>query len=66
MGERIREAVRSHDFAKAMQREIRLSASLGVSVYPDHGGSVAELIQKADRAMYCVKNSGKNAVQLAK
>lgn len=66
MGERIRDAVGTHDFAKAMQREIRLSASLGVSVFPDHGNSVAELIQKADRAMYSVKNSGKNAVQLAK
>lgn len=65
MAETIRKAVRSHDFTKAMQREIRLSASLGVSVYPDHGSSVAELIQKADRAMYGAKNSGKNAVQLA-
>lgn len=65
MAERIRKSVRTHDFTKAMQREIKLSASLGVSVFPDHGTSVVELIQKADRAMYSAKHSGKNAVHLA-
>lgn len=65
MAERIRLAILSHDFQDALQREIHLSASFGISVCPDHAESLTELIQKADNAMYKVKYSGKNAVQLA-
>lgn len=64
-GEQIRNAIRSHNYQQSLKYDIRLSASLGVSTYPDHGATVSELIQKADNAMYRVKYSGKDAVQLA-
>jgi cyclic di-GMP phosphodiesterase Gmr len=41
--------------------EIFASTSIGVSLYPDHGRSYAELRQNADIAMYRVKNEGKGA-----
>jgi c-di-GMP phosphodiesterase Gmr len=41
--------------------EIFASTSIGVSLYPDHGGSFDLLCQNADIAMYCVKNGGKGA-----
>jgi len=63
--EQIRKAIDEHDYEKRLQHDISLSASFGISVYPDHGETVTELIQKADNAMYMVKYSGKNAVQLA-
>jgi diguanylate cyclase (GGDEF)-like protein len=65
MAEKIRLAIQNHDFNAALQREIHLSASFGISVFPDHANNITELIQKADKAMYAVKYSGKNAVQLA-
>ena len=34
--------------------------SIGISVYPDDGDTVEKLIEKADKAMYCAKNMGKN------
>ncbi|MDO6441379.1 bifunctional diguanylate cyclase/phosphodiesterase [Marinobacter sp. 2_MG-2023] len=40
-------------------REYFLSASIGASVYPAHGESGAELLQKADRAMYAAKLAGR-------
>lgn len=40
--------------------QCELGASIGVSLYPDHGQEVGELIDKADKAMYQVKTSGKN------
>ncbi len=43
--------------------ERSIGASIGVSLYPDHGSSSAALIQAADHAMYQVKKSGKNAVR---
>ena len=41
-------------------RRIKLTASIGVSLFPDHGSCADELLHKADSAMYRVKNSGKN------
>lgn len=66
IAEKIRMAIQDYDFLQTLQKEIRLSASFGVAVFPDHGDTVTELIQKADQAMYRVKYSGKNAVQLAR
>ncbi|WJR81990.1 EAL domain-containing protein [Bradyrhizobium sp. NP1] len=42
--------------------EIFASASIGISLYPDHGTSYAALCQNADIAMYRVKSEGKSAV----
>ncbi|EFG87052.1 diguanylate cyclase (GGDEF) domain protein [Clostridium carboxidivorans P7] len=39
-----------------------VSVSIGVSIFPDHGDNIEELIKKADAAMYRAKNSGKNKV----
>jgi diguanylate cyclase (GGDEF)-like protein/PAS domain S-box-containing protein len=41
--------------------ELFASASIGVSLYPDHGRSYEALRQNADIAMYRVKNEGKGA-----
>jgi diguanylate cyclase (GGDEF)-like protein/PAS domain S-box-containing protein len=38
-----------------------LTASVGIAVYPDHGGETEELIKNADTAMYQAKESGRNA-----
>jgi len=39
---------------------IQPSISIGVSIYPDHGDTHEQLIQRADRAMYEAKGKGKN------
>ncbi|HEY3327710.1 MAG TPA: diguanylate cyclase, partial [Novimethylophilus sp.] len=41
-------------------KEFVISASIGISVYPNDGREVDELIKAADIAMYQVKNEGKN------
>jgi len=43
------------------QSEIFASTSIGVSLYPEHGGSYDVLRQNADIAMYRVKNGSKGA-----
>jgi len=37
-----------------------LGASIGVSMHPLHGKELAELLDKADKAMYQVKQQGRN------
>ena len=41
-------------------RDFNLSASIGISFYPDDGDDSSELLKKADTAMYHSKVSGKN------
>ena len=41
-------------------RPLRLTASLGVAHYPDHGQGAEELVSHADMAMYQAKRLGKN------
>ncbi len=41
-------------------QEVFISASIGISVYPDHGEHADQLIKSADIAMYHVKWVGKN------
>ncbi len=41
--------------------EIALTASIGISIYPEDGQSVEDLVRTADSAMYTAKHSGRNA-----
>lgn len=43
-----------------LDHKITVSASIGLSVYPDHGEDSASLIRNADLAMYHAKGRGKN------
>ncbi len=42
-------------------RECRVSASIGISVFPDDGNDENSLMKNADQAMYAAKREGKNA-----
>lgn len=42
-------------------RECKVSASIGIAMFPDDGDSENLLVQRADHAMYAVKREGKNA-----
>jgi len=49
---------------RVQDHELRVSASVGISVYPFHGESAQALITNADAAMYHVKKTGCNDAQL--
>jgi len=40
--------------------EVRISASIGIAVYPHDGDTINELMRRADVAMYYIKSQGKN------
>ena len=46
-------------------RNLVISASIGVAVYPEHGGDELTLSQSADAAMYLAKEDGGNRIRLA-
>jgi diguanylate cyclase (GGDEF)-like protein len=41
-------------------REVSLTASIGVAIYPDHGDNFHILLRHADAALYKAKESGRN------
>ncbi len=44
-------------------REIFISTSIGIALYPDNGDTVETLIKNADTAMYRAKEAGKNTFE---
>jgi diguanylate cyclase len=42
--------------------EITISASIGITIFPEHGTEAVDLLQQADSAMYTAKRNGKNQV----
>jgi diguanylate cyclase (GGDEF)-like protein len=65
VGERIRERIAAHTFLAGDGLAIRLTVSVGVATLPDAANSAEELMMAADKAMYVVKDSGKNGTQAA-
>jgi len=46
-----------------LSQELYISASIGISVYPEDGMDIFSLLKNADVAMYRAKESGKNTFQ---
>ncbi|MCW5620240.1 MAG: EAL domain-containing protein [Burkholderiales bacterium] len=45
------------------QHRLEVTASVGISIYPNDGSSITELMKNADTAMYKVKEHGRNGFQ---
>jgi diguanylate cyclase (GGDEF)-like protein len=65
VAERLRSKIENHPYEEDLGVKIKLSASFGISVFPQHGDNPEILIQKADQAMYKVKETTKNAVYVS-
>jgi diguanylate cyclase (GGDEF)-like protein len=66
VGERVRDKIAAFKFLSADLLDIHLTASVGVATLPDVAASAEELVHAADKAMYAVKDSGKNGIQAAR
>jgi diguanylate cyclase (GGDEF)-like protein/PAS domain S-box-containing protein len=45
------------------RHRLELTATIGISIYPDDGPDAETLVRRADTAMYCGKNRGRNTYQ---
>jgi diguanylate cyclase (GGDEF)-like protein len=43
--------------------QLDVTATIGISIYPDDGPDPETLVRRADTAMYCAKNRGRNTYQ---
>jgi diguanylate cyclase (GGDEF)-like protein len=65
VGAKLLAAVQASNQDAAVQRRPRVSASLGIAVFPEDGDTLLDLLHKADAAMYKAKSQGKGRVVLA-
>ena len=65
VGARVRDKIAAYTFLTADKLNIHLTVSVGVATLPDVAASSEELVQAADKAMYQVKESGKNGILAA-
>lgn len=65
IAERIRQKITETTFLASYGLNVRITASLGIASFPDHGRTKDDLLARADQAMYSVKGHGKNGVALA-
>nr|ADI22125.1 FOG: GGDEF domain [uncultured myxobacterium HF0200_19H16] len=65
--ERVRMMIEEYPFEmREVQPEKKVTASIGVSIYPDDALTKQALIKVADEALYIAKRNGRNQVQVAK
>ncbi|MFW5775471.1 MAG: diguanylate cyclase [Chitinivibrionales bacterium] len=62
--ERIRGHIADMIFQTPQGKEIHVSMSFGIAVYGVHARNQEALIQRADKALYCAKENGRNRVEL--
>ncbi|QKQ27195.1 putative bifunctional diguanylate cyclase/phosphodiesterase [Candidatus Reidiella endopervernicosa] len=53
MAERVLDSIK--DPVRVMQQEVVVTATVGIAIYPQHGGTVSELIKHGDAAMNTAK-----------
>lgn len=59
LAERVRHAIAALPF-RFRGSNLRLTTSIGITIFPQHGDNTEDLIAHADSAMYQAKNAGKN------
>lgn len=63
--EQVRTAVAESTYLESQPKPVRVTASFGISVYPDDAKTKKDLLLAADNCMYSAKRATKNAVYVA-
>ncbi|TDR44999.1 diguanylate cyclase (GGDEF)-like protein [Tahibacter aquaticus] len=64
--EQVRRAIAAIDVSHRRVHLGRVTCSIGLASYPPHGNTPADLIARADRALYLAKESGRDRVEAAR
>lgn len=63
LADRVVQAIASLPF-RFEGNNLRITASIGIALFPEHGDSVDDLVARADTAMYAAKQRGKNTSRI--
>jgi diguanylate cyclase (GGDEF)-like protein len=66
IAERMRRNVEKAYFTNSQgQRDVKVTISIGIAIYPEGVTSAEQLLERVDQAMYIAKNKGRNRVSTA-
>ncbi len=65
LADRVCAVVRREPFGDEGEERVRVTVSVGVASFPDHGASAAVLMRRADEALYVAKRGGRDQWRLA-
>jgi diguanylate cyclase (GGDEF)-like protein len=65
VAERIRSAINNLKIEAPDRKQVNLTCSVGVAIFPDHAENAQDLFILADTLMYRAKETGKNSVVIA-
>ncbi len=60
--EKICDVIRAESFGGLGETPVKLTVSVGVASYPQHGDTFRTLVEAADRALYQAKEEGRDRV----
>ena len=60
--QKICETIASKKYNLSPDVQVNITISLGVATYPENGNTPSELIEYADKCLYCAKENGRNQV----
>ena len=63
MAGRLLNRIADHSFFIADNKQLNITASIGVATFPEHAQSRQDIIYAADSAMYAAKKAGRNQVK---
>ena len=61
--ERLRRTIETEKFSVG-ESPVRITVSIGIALWPKHGGTLVDLIEKANRAEHEAKAKGKNRIEV--
>lgn len=62
--ENIRAAIKDLSFRESLQHLKKVTVSIGIAVFPEHGLNSEIVLRKADEALYLAKRNGRDRVEL--
>lgn len=66
LADKLMAAIRSEPFPMKDGEPVKVTVSIGVATYPDHGATGRQLVAAADKAMYRAKAAGKDRIEHAR
>ncbi len=63
LAEKLRKAFETYRFEVSLRDEA-LTVSIGVAIWPDHGETLSEVLEAANRAEHLAKSEGRNTVKM--
>ncbi len=65
LAERLRKLIADCSFPVKIDKELKITVSIGIATFPEHAQTTKDLLEAVDSAMYAAKEAGRNQVKVS-